>query len=128
MKSILRTIVLTPVALAVVALTANSAMAASTVKVPFSFKVNGKDCPAGKYVIDRDSFGHIVTLRGVKGTEAFSWVVGPGEPDPNERKISLKFDQDGSTHFLKSVQFGSEVTSNLDKPAKQAEQTTNRGQ
>jgi hypothetical protein len=123
MKSIRRTFVLAPAVLAAVALTATSAMAASTVKVPFSFKVDGKDCPAGRYTIDRDSVDHIVTLRSTKSSQAFSWLVGPGDPDPTDTKVSLKFDQDGSTHTLRSVQVGAEITSNLDKGSKQNERS-----
>jgi hypothetical protein len=123
MKTILRTFVLAPAVLAAAALTATSAMAASTIKVPFSFTVNGQDCPAGYYTLDRDSNGHIVTLRSNKTAQTFSWVLGPGDPAPTDTKISLEFDQAGSAHALKAVQFGPEVTSNLDKPAKHADHT-----
>ena len=126
MNFILRKFVLAPVILAAAALTANSAMAAATVKVPFSFTANGEECPAGYYSVDRGIHGHIVTLRSQKTTQAFSWLIGPGNPGPTETKVSLKFDQYGSTHTLQSVQFGSDITSRLDKNSKIAERVSLR--
>jgi hypothetical protein len=44
-----------------------------------------------------------------------SWVLAPGSPAPNESKIALKFDMVGNTHVLQSIQYGSLITSKLDK-------------
>jgi hypothetical protein len=121
MNYMLRRFVLAPVVLAAAAMTATSAMAATSIKVPFSFTVEGKYCPPGRYLIDKDRLSHIVTLRGVDNGEMFSWVVGPGEPAPTDTKVSLKFDQVGVNHALRSVQFGPEITGILDKHTKQIE-------
>jgi hypothetical protein len=121
MNYMLRRFVLAPVVLAAAAMTATSAMAATSINVPFSFTVEGKYCPPGRYLVDKDRLSHIVTLRSVDNHEIFNWVVGPGEPAPTDTKVSLKFDQTGVNHALRSVQFGPEITSRLDKQTKQSE-------
>ena len=110
--------VLAPAVLAAAALAANSAMAAeATVKVPFNFTAAGKVCPAGYYTVQRDADFITLTHRGFP--ESFTWVVGPGAPDPNDTKVALKFDQIGKTHMLQSIQYGSVVTARLDKKSLQ---------
>jgi hypothetical protein len=121
MKSIFRTLVIAPVALAAVAFTAQSAMAAATVKVPFNFTVNGKECPAGLYAINRDSAKHIVNVRSVDGKETFNWVLNPVDKSldiTDENRVTLRFDEASAGHALKNVQFGSESTAQLDKQDK----------
>lgn len=121
MKLNFRTLVLAPVALAVVAFTAQSAMAAATVKVPFSFTVNGKECPAGLYSVNRDSSKHIVNVHSVNGTETFNWVLNPVDKSrdtTDENRVTLRFEEAGDGHALKFVQFGSESTAELNKLGK----------
>lgn len=114
MLSTLRNFVLAPVVLAAVAFTTQSAMAATaTVNVPFNFIVAGKACPAGHYMIQRDDARNSVGLAG--HAHGFLWFTHPGDPAPNERSIVLSFDKLGSARILRSVQFGSQVTSRLDK-------------
>jgi hypothetical protein len=55
MGSILRNFVLAPAAMAAAALATNTAMA-ETLKVPFTFTVDGKDFPAGLYSVQRQEF------------------------------------------------------------------------
>ena len=126
MKSILRNLILATTAFAVVVLTAHSAMASATLKVPFSFTVNGKICPAGTYALDRDNITHMVHMRSVDSYESFNWVLGPGSPDPTDTKIALKFDNEGETHALKFVQYGSEITSELSKGGKHSRESRSR--
>ena len=115
MQSILRKLVLAPVVLAAAALVTSSAMAETTIKVPFSFTVGGKVFPAGRYIVQRDDAGSFVSLTSTDRPQSASWVLAPGEPAPTENKIALKFDQVGNTHVLQSIQYGALITSKLDK-------------
>jgi hypothetical protein len=115
MKSILRKLTLAPALMVAAAFVTSSAMAETTIKVPFSFTVNGKVFPAGHYVVQRDDSGDFVSITGKETPVSASWVLAPGEPAPSETKIALKFDAVGHTHVLQSIQYGSLITSKLDK-------------
>jgi hypothetical protein len=122
MGSIFRNFVLAPAVIAAAALATNTAMAETTVKVPFSFTVAGKNCPAGLYSIQWEStHGNLVTLKSKEVPQSFTWVVGPGDPTPGDTAVVLRFDELGEMHALRSVQYGSQITSRLDKKANQAE-------
>ena len=114
MRSILQNVILAS-AIGSMALAANSAMAASTVKVPFNFTAAGKTLPAGSYLVKHDSTGSFVTLESVDSTQSFTWLLSPGQPGPTEKKVALRFDDRGDTHVLQSIQFGSMITQRLDK-------------
>lgn len=115
MQSMLRKLVMAPAVLVVAGLLTSSAMAATTIKVPFSFKVGEKWFPAGYYVVDRDDSGSFVSLTGKNTPQSATWVLAPGSPAPTETKIALRFSQFGDTHVLQSVQYGALITSRLDK-------------
>jgi hypothetical protein len=124
MRSIISKFVLAPVALAAIALATPSAKASEVeirVTVPFSFSVNGKICPAGRYSIIENNIGGLVTLRGVDAPRAFSWIVRPGEPAPNDTHVTLRFDQQNQGYSLRTVQFHNLITSRLDKKAPHSE-------
>jgi len=128
MRYTLRSLVLAPVVLALAAFTASTAMAA-TVNVPFNFTVAGQKCPAGLYSVQRDTSGSAIKLRGA--AQSFTWIAGPGDPAPTDKRVVLKFDAMGTTHVLRSVQYGSSVTSQLDRklhPADSAPTETVQGQ
>jgi hypothetical protein len=124
MQSTLRSIVLAPVVMAAVAFTANPAMAETRLNVPFSFTVDGKTCPAGQYSVLRDRTGNAVKLQGISQT--FTWLIHPGDPAPNDMHIVLKFDEIGSDHFLRTVQYRDQITSRLDSKSKDLERATIR--
>jgi len=115
MKNTLKTLVLAPAVLAAAVLASNVASAEALVKVPFNFTVAGKVCPAGLYSVDRDNIGTMVTLRSKDAPRSFSWVVTPGDPAPTDSRVVLRFDAQGQTHALRNVQYGSVITSRLDK-------------
>ncbi len=115
MQSIFKKVILASAIVATAALAANSAMASTTVNVPFSFAVAGKILPAGSYRIERDSTGGFVTLESQKLSQTFTWILSPGHPDPTDRKIALRFEDRDRTHVLESIQFGSMVTPKLDR-------------
>ena len=78
MRSVLRKVILASAFGAAVALAGNSAMAATRVDVPFSFKVAGQTLPAGSYNLIRESSSAFVTLRSLDSTESFTWLLTPG--------------------------------------------------
>ena len=127
MRSIFGKLVLAPVVMAAAALASNTAMAAPTVKVPFSFTAAGKVWPAGTYTIQKDLRGDYVTLLNRESSMSFNALLGPGEPGPSDTTIMLKFDEVGSGHALRTVQYGPEITSRLDRKAAHSEYITSSG-
>lgn len=112
-KSLLAAIVITAGAAGT-----HPAKAATTLKVPFSFTVAGQVMPAGAYTVQQDLFRNVVVLRNKDASKSFSYLLGPGDPTPDEARIALKFDTSGDSHALRLIQVGSRVTSRLnDGPA-----------
>jgi hypothetical protein len=93
-----------------------------SLKVPFSFAVNGKIWPAGQYSVERDRYGKSVTLRSMDATQHSSWGLGPGDPAPTDHRIVLRFDAVGDSYALRSLQFNSLITARLDKKVVRKEQ------
>jgi len=120
MKNMIRNLILSSAVVATAALVTTSAMA-STLKVPFSFTVNGQLCPAGQYSVERGINSNLITLSNREGSRSFTWVLHPGEPDPTENAVIMNFEAQGQTHVLASVQYGSKVTSPLTKKSKRTE-------
>ena len=115
MRFLLPKLVLASAVMMAGALAAAPAMAAVMVDVPFSFTVNGKVCPAGRYQIGHDATSSLVTLRAVSSwSRSFSWIAGPGDPSPYDSRVVLRFDENGGDHALQSVQYGSMITNRLD--------------
>ena len=121
MRSKLHTVLASAALMAAAVLATNSAMAETTLKVPFSFTVAGKMCPAGHYTVKENAIGSYVTLTNEDSSRVFMWVLGPGAPDYKSGEVVLKFDVAGQTHLLRSVQFGSMTTPVLDKNAGNSE-------
>jgi hypothetical protein len=109
-KSILAAIVITAGALGT-----HTAMAETTLKVPFSFTVAGQSMPAGVYSVSKDSLHGMVILKSMDASKTFSAVLVPGDPAPNDTHVALKFDQSGNGHTLKSIQYGARTTSSLEQ-------------
>ncbi len=124
MRITLRSFVLTPVVMAAAALTAHSAMAETNLNVPFNFTVQGKSCPAGLYKVIGTDGGNAVILAGA--SRSFTWLVHPGDPPPSDRRVVLKFDEVGSHHLLRSVQYRNQITSRLDKRSRDIESASIR--
>ena len=108
-KSLLAAIVLTAGALAT-----HTAKAETTLTVPFSFTVAGQSMPAGVYSVSKDTTQNIVFLKSMDASKTFSAVLVPGDPAPNDSRVSLKFDQSGNGHTLKAIQYGPRTTSSLE--------------
>ncbi|MGO9340547.1 MAG: hypothetical protein ACLPY1_23995 [Terracidiphilus sp.] len=122
MRSKLSTFFLASTALAAAALATIPAVADTTTKlnVPFSFTVNGRSLPAGIYSIHRDS--NFVRLVGKDATESFTWVAAPSAAMGD--KVILRFDPQGVTHALQSVQYGPLVTTTLDRKSRKSEEVS----
>lgn len=118
MQTTLRTVLSAAVITAAAALAPYSAHAANaTVNVPFSFTASGKQCPAGAYKVRLEQMNQAVRLTSERGKVNLVWLAGPGDPSPNDKRVILRFDNAGSVHVLRSVQYGDAITSRLDKKA-----------
>jgi hypothetical protein len=124
MRSILRTLVLAPVVMAAAALATNAAMAETTLTVPFSFKVAGKICPAGRYAVDRNLGHNYVTLVAKNAPVGFQWILTPGDDDRKNSDVTLSFDKQGEGYVLGLVQYGRLATHRLDKVSPHSEHKT----
>jgi hypothetical protein len=109
--------ILAPVVMAAAALASNTAMA-ETIKVPFNFTVAGQNWPAGEYSIIPLASGNQISLVSQDGKKIFTSNLGPGAPDPGDRLVALRFDEVGDSHALKTVQYKSMITSDLNKKSR----------
>ncbi len=107
------------VATSAAALTAKPANAEARVKVPFSFTVNGKVCPAGLYRVKSDPGNNSVTLIG-RNARTFSWIVMPTVATQDPNRVVLQIDK--ADHALRSIQYGAESTSRLDLPQRESDE------
>jgi hypothetical protein len=114
------------------ALCATAAFAAEQkrVEVPFDFVVKNHAYQAGAYAISVDNTRSFVTLSQIgKSSQPVRWVVMPGNGDPSHPKYSLTFDVTRSGNVLKTIQYQTLTTPNLNKKPKQAvEGTTSLGE
>jgi hypothetical protein len=117
MRSKVHTVLASAALMAAAVLATNSAMAETTLNVPFSFMVAGKTCPPGHYTVKENAIGSYVTLTNEDSSRVFTWILGPGSPDYDSAKVVLMFDVAGQSHLLRSVQIGSMTTPKLDKNA-----------
>lgn len=113
--------------LAAIAFCATTAFAANkaVVNIPFSFESQGQVFPAGQYTATLDLNHNVLALNSVTNT-AFSahWLAGPADSNPNNEKLTLKFDDLGSRHVLRTVQLGPRITSRLDARSRDSEGST----
>lgn len=118
MQTIHHSLLLAALVSAAAALAPHSALAASkTVDVPFSFTASGRQCPAGAYNVALEKMNQVVRLTSPSAHVNLVWLAGPGDANPNDTRVVLSFDEAGSTHVLRLVQYGGAVTSRLDKNA-----------
>lgn len=120
MKSIFFKLGLAPALLAAAFMT-HSANAETTVNVPFNFTVAGQFWPAGTYTVAASSAESFVTLRSKDTTQSFTWNVGPGDPEPTDRRVILSFHRQRASYALQAVQFGDKTTPRLGTPQKRGE-------
>jgi len=120
MRSKLCTFIMAPAVLAAASLVTIPAIAESTsVKVPFSFIVNGRTLPAGMYSVERDTDASFVRLQGKYSSQTFTWIASPNAAQ-GDRAV-LRFEKQGQVNTLQSIQYGPLVTPRLDKKTWSAE-------
>jgi hypothetical protein len=112
MRSTMMKLFLVPAIAAAAALASHPAQA-ETVKVPFAFSAVGHDFPAGSYSVEANINTNIVTLHLENSNKSFVWVLGPGDPEPDDQRVMLRFTNGAGTHVLDSIQFGNKITSRL---------------
>lgn len=110
------------IATSTAAMVAKPAYADARVQVPFSFTVDGKQCPAGQYTVHGDASSNTVTLVGRDSSRIFSWIVTPANGDLKGKAVILRFDQTGSAHRLRSIQYGTQSTMRLDEKVRHSEE------
>lgn len=116
-----KALALAPALLALAALVAPTAAAEShVIKVPFDFVAAGHKCPAGNYAVNQDNHGG--TVRLISGKASFVWLLQPGDSTVRDHRVVLTFDVAGKDHLLRTVQFGSSITSRIDKESNPAQQ------
>ena len=123
MKFRFSALVLASAAIAVTSMASVSAMAATSTKltVPFSFTVNGRALPAGEYSVVRDDTMNFVRLQGKDVSQSYTWNgLNTGT---NSGRVTLKFDADDQ-HALESIQYGSLVTTRINRKSRKAEHAT----
>jgi hypothetical protein len=114
------------------ALCATAAFAAEQkrVEVPFAFVASNHAYQAGVYAVSIDDTRSFVTLSEIgKSTQPLMWLIGAGAADPIHPKVSLTFDVTRSGNVLRTIQYQTLITRNLDKKPKQTvESTTSLGE
>jgi hypothetical protein len=109
--------------------TAAFAAEQKTVDVPFSFVAKNHAYEAGAYSVAVDWTRSMVTLRKIgKPSQSMTWILMPAANDSHPR-VGLTFDVAGSNHVLRTIQYETLATPNLDKqPKHKVEDTTRIGE
>lgn len=103
------------------ALCATAAFAAEQrrVEVPFAFVAKNHAYQAGVYTISVDSTNSFVTLREIgRASRPLTWILVPGDGNLDHPRASLTFDVTRSGNVLRTIQYQSLSTPNLDKKPK----------
>jgi hypothetical protein len=106
------------------ALCATAALAAEQrrVEVPFAFVAKNHAYQAGAYTISVDSTNSFVTLTAIgKANRPLTWILVPGDGNPAHPRASLTFDVTRSGNVLRTIQYQTLSTPNLDKPKDRVE-------
>jgi hypothetical protein len=105
------------------ALCATAAFAAEQkrVEVPFDFVAKNHTYHAGEYSISVDNTRSFVTLSEIgKRGRSLTWIVLPGDGDLSQSKTRLTFDVTQSGKVLKTIQYQTLTTPNLNNKPKHA--------
>jgi hypothetical protein len=82
------------------ATTRAAAAGVAEVKVPFSFVVQGKSFPAGKYMVETNEMSSVLVIRGEQENHRVSTLAAithSGEHDPAGQVPALSFKHDDET-------------------------------
>jgi hypothetical protein len=127
MRLSFRTLVLSSAALCT---TAAFAAEQKRVEVPFSFVAKHHTYEAGSYAVGVDWQRSMVTLSEIgKPSQPLTWIILPSAVDPRHMDVSLIFDMSAGEHVLRTIQYESFATPNLDsKPKYRVEGSTTIGE
>jgi hypothetical protein len=113
------------------ALCTSAAFAAELKKVdvPFSFVAKNHAYEAGSYTVAVDWTRSMVTLSRIGNpSQPLTWVMLPAD-NSGHSKVSLTFDVAGPEHVLRTIQYETLATPNLDaRPTHKVESTTTIGE
>jgi hypothetical protein len=126
MRSTLCKLFLVPAIAAAAAFVSQPAHA-ETVNVPFAFTALGHSFPAGTYTVEKDLGAKFVTLHLKGGDKTLIRVLGPGDADPGDNRVVLRFNTEGNSHMLDSIQFGARITSHMPEGTRARELATGPG-
>jgi hypothetical protein len=123
----LRNLVLSSAALCT---TAAFAASQTRVEVPFNFMVKNHAYQAGSYLVQVDQQRYVMTLSNINEPgHTMMWLAGPGTTNPAQTKVILTFDVMGQDHVLRTIQYKTLSTPNLDpKPRQKVEATETVGE
>ena|SRR5277367_6671162 len=89
------------------------------VEVPFSFVAKNHAYQAGSYTVAVDWQKSMVTLSEIgRSSQPLMWIIVPGAIDPRYPTVSLTFDVSGQKHVLRTIQYETFATPNLNKQPK----------
>ncbi|HTW44427.1 MAG TPA: hypothetical protein VMD58_02685 [Acidobacteriaceae bacterium] len=106
---------------ATAAICATAAFAAdrAVVDIPFNFVSQGKTFPAGRYAATLDQNQGVLALSNMDNANySAHWTANPADFNPSNEKLTLKFDDLGHGHLLRTMQLGPRITSRLDAPVR----------
>jgi hypothetical protein len=108
--------------------TAAFAAEQKTVDVPFSFVAKNHAYQAGSYAVSVDWTRSVVKLSKIgKPSQPLVWIMMPASN--GQSKVSLTFDVTGPEHVLRTIQYETFATPNLDTRSKhKVEDTTTIGE
>jgi hypothetical protein len=116
MRFSFRNLILTSAALCT---TAAFAAEQKKVVVPFSFVAKNHAYQPGAYTLAVDWQRSMVTLNEIgKPSQPLTWIIVPGAVDPRHPGASLIFDVSGEKHVLRTIQYETFATPNLNKQPK----------
>ena len=109
--------------------TAAFAAEQKTVDVPFSFVAKNHAYEAGSYTVAVDWTRSVVTLSKIgKPGQPLMWIMVPAA-NGSHPKVSLTFDVAGPDHVLRTIQYETFATPNLDtQPKHKVEDATTIGE
>jgi len=97
--------------------TAAFAAEQKTVDVPFSFVAKNHAYQAGSYTVSVDWTRSVVKLSKIgKPSQPLVWIMMPASN--GQSKVSLTFDVTGPEHVLRTIQYETFATPNLDTRSK----------
>jgi biopolymer transport protein ExbD len=87
--------------------TAAFAVEKISVDVPFSFESHGQQFPANRYDITLNDDLHLMTIRSTEfPAKSMSLMVTNAEIKAGAPQLSIRFENAGNTHELRSIRLG----------------------